>query len=193
MSRDMTLFVDDDGKAYHIHASEENLTLHLSELSEDYLSFTGRYIRILPGGHNEAPALFKRKGKYYLLTSGCTGWNPNAARLALAENIWGPWQSLDNPCAGLNPQNIMGPEKTFGGQSTFILPVRRKRDGFIAMFDMWRPRNAIDGRYLWLPIQFDNDDLKIEWTNEWNLSVFEVLHWQSGKIDDRWIEPKETE
>ena len=67
----------------------------------------------------------------------------------------------------------MGPEKTFGGQSTFILPVRRKRDGFIAMFDMWRPRNAIDGRYLWLPIQFDNDDLKIEWTNEWNLSVFE--------------------
>ena len=30
MSRDMTLFVDDDGTAYHIYSSEENLTLHIA-------------------------------------------------------------------------------------------------------------------------------------------------------------------
>ena len=30
MARDMTLFVDDDGKAYHIYSSESNSTLHLS-------------------------------------------------------------------------------------------------------------------------------------------------------------------
>jgi beta-glucanase (GH16 family) len=173
MARDMTLFVDDDGKAYHIHASEENLTLHIAQLSDDYLSFSGRYIRVLPGGHNEAPALFKRKGRYYLLTSGCTGWKPNAARLAAADSIWGPWQSLGNPCVGLNPQNVMGPEKTFGGQSTFALPVYGKQDGFIAMFDMWRPRNAIDGRYLWLPVQFTDEGVRIEWANEWNMSTFE--------------------
>ena len=35
MSRDMTLFVDDDGKAYHIYSSEENLTLHIAELTDD--------------------------------------------------------------------------------------------------------------------------------------------------------------
>ena len=46
MSRDMTLFVDDDGTAYHIYSSEENLTLHIAELSDDYLSHTGKYIRI---------------------------------------------------------------------------------------------------------------------------------------------------
>ena len=40
MSRDMVLFVDDDDKAYHVHASEENGTLHISQLSDDYLSFT---------------------------------------------------------------------------------------------------------------------------------------------------------
>src|SRR5208283_3789121 len=39
MARDMNLFVDDDGTAYHIHASEENATLHISQLSDDYLSF----------------------------------------------------------------------------------------------------------------------------------------------------------
>ena len=58
MSRDMTLFTDDDGKAYHIYSSEDNLTLQIAELTEDYLSHSGRYIRIFPAGHNEAPAIF---------------------------------------------------------------------------------------------------------------------------------------
>lgn len=48
MSRDMTLFVDDDGKAYHIYSSEDNLTLQIAELADDYLSHTGKYIRIFP-------------------------------------------------------------------------------------------------------------------------------------------------
>ena len=30
MSRDMTIFVDDDGKAYHIYSSEENSTTPVS-------------------------------------------------------------------------------------------------------------------------------------------------------------------
>ena len=38
MARDMTLYVDDDGKAYHIFSSEENFTLHIAELTGD----TGR-------------------------------------------------------------------------------------------------------------------------------------------------------
>ena len=47
MARDMTLFVDDDGKAYHIHAAEENYTLHISELTDDYTDFTDRFARII--------------------------------------------------------------------------------------------------------------------------------------------------
>jgi hypothetical protein len=173
MSRDMGLFVDEDGTAYHIHAAEENLTLHLSELTDDYQDFTGRYMRILPAGHNEAPALFKYKGKYYLLSSGCTGWEPNAARMAVADSIWGPWTHLGNPCKGINPNNDLGPEKTFGGQSTFVIPVQGKPHAFIAMFDQWRPENPIDGRYLWLPIQFTDDGPRIEWMSRWDLSAFD--------------------
>lgn len=51
----------------------------------DYLSHTGRYIRVAPGGHNEAPAIFKKDGCYYMITSGCTGWEPNAGRLLVAD------------------------------------------------------------------------------------------------------------
>lgn len=91
MARDMTLYVDDDGKAYHIYSSEENLTLQIAELSDDYLSHTGKYCRVAPGGHNEAPAIFKKDGTYWMITSGCTGWDPNEARMFLAPSITGPW------------------------------------------------------------------------------------------------------
>jgi beta-xylosidase len=150
MSRDMTLFVDDEGKAYHIYASEENLTLHLAELSDDYLSHTGKYIRIAPAGHNEAPAIFKKDGKYFMITSGCTGWEPNAARLFIANSIWGPWTESPNPCIGDDSH------LTFHSQSTFIQPVIGKKDAFIFMADRWTPKNPIDARYIWLPVLFEN-------------------------------------
>lgn len=166
MSRDMQLFVDDDGKAYHIHSSEDNLTLHISELTDDYLDFTGKYVRIFPAGHNEAPALFKKDGLYYLMASGCTGWAPNAARMFKANSIWGPWEALGNPCIG-DDANL-----TFHSQSTYILPVQGKKDAFIYLGDRWTPQNPIDGRYIWLPIQFKGEKPVIQWLDEWNLSQF---------------------
>lgn len=172
MARDMALFVDDDGRAYHIHAAEENLTLHISELSDDYLSFTGRYVRVLAGGHNEAPALCKWQGRYWMITSGCTGWAPNAARSAVADSIWGPWKPLGNPCEGTNPANGLGPEKTFGAQSTFILPVQGRPGAFIAMFDIWQPGNPIDGKYLWLPLEFVDGRIRVRFQSPWDLSAF---------------------
>ena len=91
MARDMQLFVDEDGKAYHIYSSEDNLTLQIAELSDDYLTHTGKYVRMAPAGHNEAPAIFKKSdGTYWMITSGCTGWDPNEARMFSAPSIWGP-------------------------------------------------------------------------------------------------------
>lgn len=167
MSRDMTLFVDDDGKAYHVFSSEENLTLHIAELSEDYLSHTGRYVRVFPGGHNEAAAIFKHQEKYYMIASGCTGWTPNAARSAVADNIWGPWKMLGNPCIG------EGADRTFESQSTYVLPVVGKEGAYIYMGDRWRPRNPIDGRYVWLPIDFEDDRPIIRWHDSWDFTYFE--------------------
>jgi len=163
MSRDMTLFVDDDGKAYHIYASEENLTLHIAELSDDYLNYTGSYVRIAPAGHNEAPAIFKQDGKYFMITSGCTGWNPNAARLFSATHIFGPWTQHPNPCTGADSA------LTYHGQSTFIFPVQGKKDAFIFMADRWTPRRPINGRYIWLPIRFNNGLPFLKWEDEWRL------------------------
>lgn len=168
MSRDMNLFVDDDGTAYQIYSSEENSTLHISQLTDDYRSYSGKYVRLFSERYMEAPALFKTSnGKYYLVASDCTGWAPNAARSAVADNIWGPWKELGNPCVGEDA------ELTFHSQSTYVLPVNGKKDAFIFMGDRWNPENAIDGRYVWLPVQFENDKLKLEWMDQWYLSFFD--------------------
>lgn len=166
MARDMTVFVDDDGKAYHIHASEENLTLHIAALSDDYLSFTGKWMVLAPAGHNEAPAICKRDGKYYLITSGCTGWDPNAARSFVSTSIWGPWKALGNPATGA------GADLTFESQGTYILPIAGKKNAFIFMADRWRPQNPIDGRYIWLPLTFEADKPVLRWQEEWKLETF---------------------
>jgi hypothetical protein len=163
MTRDQQLFVDDDGKAYHIYASEVNSTLHISLLTDDYLDYSGRYVRAFVGRHMEAPAIFKKDGLYYFMGSDCTGWRPNPARSAVAPSIWGPWTELGNPCTDKEA------ETTYRSQSTYILPVQGKENTFIYMGDRWTPDNAIDGRYIWLPIDFEDNKFKIRWHDEWSL------------------------
>jgi hypothetical protein len=48
-----------------------------------------------------------------------------------------------------------------------------KKDAFIYMSDRWTPENAIDGRYVWLPISFEDDRPVIRWHDEWDLTIFD--------------------
>ena len=164
MCRDMTLFRDDDGSTWHIFASEDNATLHVAELTPDCLDYTGRWWRMAEQSFTEAPAIFKHDGWYHLIGSGCTGWLPNAARSFRARKMSGPWEPTGNPCLGVNPANGLGPEKTWGAQSTFAIPPDETTGGrWIAMFDLWRPEDAINGRYAWLPVDFRDGRLEIAW------------------------------
>lgn len=147
MSRDMTVFRDDDGTVWHIFSSEDNLTLHAAELSEDYLGYTGRYYRIAPGGQNEAPTIMKHDGTYWLLCSGCTGWEPNEARLFSAPSISGPWTQHPTPCKG------RGAHRTYGAQGTWILDSGMH---LLFMADVWNPRSLANSRHLWMPITFED-------------------------------------
>lgn len=166
MSRDMTLFKDDDGKAYLITTSENNQTQHISELTADYLDTTGHYTRILAHKALEGEAIFKADGHYFYIGSHTTGWAPNPAFAAVADHLTGPWKELGNPCRGPNAS------LTFGAQSTYVLPVHGSPGAFIFIADQWRPKNAIDGRYVWLPIDVSGDNFSITWHDSWDLSVF---------------------
>lgn len=163
MSRDMTVYVDDDGKAYHIYSAEENLTLNIAELADDYLDYTGRYVRVAPGGQNEAPAIFKRDGVYWMITSGCTGWAPNEARMFKATSLWGPWEQLPSPFVGKDAK------KSFHTQGTYIFKVEGTEDGFVFMADRWNPRSLKNSRHIWLSIDFEADGTPvIRWVDGWS-------------------------
>ena len=165
MSRDMGLFVDEDDVAYHIYSSDENYELRLSKLTPDYLAPT-KSDKLLFRNHREAPALFKYNKKYYLFTSGCTGWAPNRAELHVADDLFGPWTSLGDPMRGPDAQI------TFDAQSTFVLPIAGKKDAFIFMADRWKPNNLLDSRYIWLPIDLEGGQVTISWRGQWKLDVF---------------------
>ena len=239
-SRDMTVFKDDDGKAYLIYSSENNMVrphgrpsssdaapqrsftlerdpdpllvtrplqvTHISELSDCYTTAKGGFSRVHVNMQREAPAVFKHEvlpdaagvaaavvaaaavvvvllvvaaaacggvitaaacccwccclllllllwlcclllllllvvvlllllllllvvvvvelaavvvqGLYYMATSGCTGWWPNAAEVHVATSIWGPWHSLGNPCRSTNATER---SRTFGSQGAAMI------------------------------------------------------------------------
>lgn len=171
--RDMNVFVDDDGRAYVFYASEGNWTMYVVRLNAD---FTGpeepavegkTWARTLVRQMREAPAPFKHNGRYYLITSGCTGWKPNEASYAVADNILGPWKSLENPCIGPDANT------TYGSQSTCVLPAPGRPGHLIFMADRWKPDDLSDSRYVWLPLVLKPDGAPvIEWKDRWNLSAF---------------------
>ncbi|GAB2806807.1 glycoside hydrolase family 43 protein [Ferruginibacter profundus] len=167
MARDMTIFQDDDGKAYHFYSSENNSTMHICLLSDDYLSHTANDVRILVNRSREAPAVFKYKGKYYLISSGCTGWSPNPATYAVADTVMGQWKEYSNPCVGQNAS------QTFDSQSAYVLPLYPEKGVFVFVADKWNKMDLEDSRYVWLPLTMTADDVPaIEWKDSWEISSF---------------------
>jgi hypothetical protein len=88
----------------------------------------------------------------------------------VANSILGPWQGRSNPCAG------PGGEKTFGAQSTFVLPAPGKPPGhFIFMADRWERKNLKNSTCVWLPFKMRPDGgFVIEYRERWDWSFFET-------------------
>ncbi|MFD0693940.1 OmpL47-type beta-barrel domain-containing protein [Paenibacillus sp. GCM10027628] len=185
MARDMNLFKDDDGTAYLIYSSEENMTIYISKLNDSYTDVVGwhkdgqaardttykaeygkDYIRVFPGAQREAPAMFKYAGKYYLITSGATGWAPNKALYTVADQVFGDWKPMRDLAVGTKAST------TFDSQSTYVIPVDPAKGKFIFMGDRWNESNLKDSRYIWLPIEFgQNDEITLKWYDQWNLEL----------------------
>ncbi|ROP42509.1 RICIN domain-containing protein [Saccharothrix texasensis] len=151
MSRDITLYKDDDGTAYMISAARENYDLHIYRLNADYRGVAQLVGNPWPGGHREAPALFKRNGVYFMLTSGATGWSPNQAKYATATSVSGPWSAMRN----------VGDSTTYRSQPAYVLPIQgTQTTSYLYLGDRWAGAwNAPvgDSSYVWLPITFSDN------------------------------------
>ncbi|MGO4936083.1 family 43 glycosylhydrolase [Fundicoccus sp. Sow4_H7] len=128
MSRDCTLFKDDDGTAYFISAARDNADLHIYKLSDDYMNVEKLVHKLWQGEYREAPAVIKVNEEYLMITSFCTGWDPNQAKYSTAKSIEGNWSTLKD----------IGDETTFDSQASFLMKI----DGAVIYFgDRWGGNN----------------------------------------------------
>ncbi|WP_369392684.1 RICIN domain-containing protein [Streptomyces sp. CG1] len=160
-SRDLTTFVDTDGTAYMVSSASNNYDLHIYRLTAGYTGIDTLLANPWPGGHREAPALFKRGGVYFMLTSAATGWNPNQQQYATATSLAGPWTSWSN----------VGDPTAYGSQTAYVLPVQGSSGtSYLYMGDRWGNSfggTVNDSRSVWLPLAFPTStSLSMSWYPE---------------------------
>ncbi|WP_233223639.1 RICIN domain-containing protein [Amycolatopsis sp. CA-128772] len=166
MSRDITLFKDDDGTAYMASAARDNADLNVYRLTADYTGVASLVQTLWPGSYREAPAMFKRNGVYFMVTSAATGWNPNQQKYATATSVTGTWSGLAN----------VGDSTGYGSQTAYVLPLQGSQaTSYLYLGDRWagawqRPVN--ESRYVWLPLSFPSaTTLSMTWYPKVSIDV----------------------
>jgi beta-xylosidase len=175
-SGDFDLYADPiDGKGYIIFGRPHTEVI-IADLTSDYLDVSGYYTQHFPHPgpitSREAPCLFRKDGRFYLITSGTSGYFPNPSEIATAELIHGPWKVLGNPCVD------DGYNDSFNCQFGSVFKVPGK-ELYIALGDRWMTGTPLElaargqmntalATYVWLPIKFEDNMPVIEWKDSWS-------------------------
>ncbi len=89
---DGSLFRDDDGTVYFLHAAWNGIELYRMETPESEMTPVKRLSPSISEMWTEGPGLFKRNGKYYLTYTGNHVLDPAyRVEYAVADRITGPW------------------------------------------------------------------------------------------------------
>ncbi len=134
---DFDLVKDDDGKGY-IYFNHPHTEIICAELTDDFTRTKDEYVSLLPHPESvpfnrEAPTHFKRNGKHYLFTSGTTTFYPNPSETSVADNPFGPFETMGNPHIGDDSMT------SFHSQIRSVFKVPHKKDLYIAIADRWLP------------------------------------------------------
>ena len=99
----------------------------------------------------------------------------------MADTWHGPYTVQGDPHIGDKTKT------SFHSQISSVFKVPNKKDLYIACADRWMPNapdydythygplydRLFDPDYVWLPILFDGDNVKIEWRDSWKLEDYE--------------------
>ena len=175
---DMGTFQDTDGKGY--------LLIHhgpIYQLSDDYRSVQAKIAHV--EGMGESPAMFKKDGLYYLLTSNLTSWERNDNYYFTASAIEGPWERQGTFC----PEGTL----TYNSQSTFVFSLKSGNDTIpMYMGDRWSfPYQASAATYVWLPLQVKEKKLSIPtYWQSWDVKRIKKVEPNGTEIAQNWISDK---
>lgn len=169
---DMGAFQDSDGSGY--------ILIHhgpIYKLSDDYKSVAEKVAHVEGGG--ESPAVFKKNGRYYHLSSKLTSWERNDNYYYTAPSIRGPWKRQGLFC----PEGSL----TWNSQTTFVFPLVVDGDTIpMYMGDRWSyPHQASAATYVWQPINVNGDKLSIpDYMQFWDASTAKPVDILSGTRRD---------
>jgi len=160
-SRDCNVFVDDDGAAYFISTTNENQDLGLFRLSPSYTE-VATHTPLLQGQRREAPAIAHIGALYYMLSSACTGWEPNQACLSTSTRVDSLWGEL----------RPVGDRVAFDTQASSILTLRGT-EGIVHLYvgDRWMDPDLPDSKIILLPVSFGEGTMDFRYRDTFELDV----------------------
>lgn len=163
MSRDCTLYVDDDKTAYFISSSRDNADMHIYRLQSDYLNVDKLVNNLWSNEYREAPAIFKKDGSYFMLSSYCTGWLPNQSKYSVGNKLDGNFTMLKN----------FADETTYHSQPAFVLKLSGKEEtSYLYVGDRWDENNFSNSTYIFLPLKITDDNtVKMYYNNEASINI----------------------
>jgi hypothetical protein len=160
-SRDCNVFVDNDGQAYFISTTDENTNLGLFKLSDDYHAAVSKTL-LFEGQRREAPAIAHIGDTYYMISSACTGWDPNQAKIATSDAIDKNWSPLEN----------IGDRIAFDTQASSILTIKgTEQTAYIYVGDRWMDPDLPRSKIIMLPIFFENGKMVLRYYDTWQIDL----------------------
>ena len=172
---DMSVYQDEDGKAYFLCVwdsvpganSGDKSEQTIGSISSDYLSLSQKFF-VWHVGSREAPMMMKHNGIFYYLTS-FTDWTVSTpTQYYTATNIAGPYSTK------LTPTITPGSTNSWDTQCDFIFPIKGTQ-GTVYMYcgDRWeKPNELRQGDYAWLPITFSpRDSVIINYYQDWDVDL----------------------
>ncbi|POS72525.1 glycosyl hydrolase family 43 protein [Diaporthe helianthi] len=168
-SQDYGLFTDyKDGRSYALYSNgdtregrDDYITSYndaVTELDEVVYRFNKFDL--------EAPGIVQTDSSYYILMSHKTGYRPNDVVAFRADNLAGPWSQ---------PFNVAPADtRTYNSQSGFILRINgTKQVTNLYLGDQWDSNSLWESRYIWLPIEIDDEkkSLEVVWNDVYDLDA----------------------
>jgi len=166
---DMSVFKDDDGKAYYCWEIWNNgaTSQALALMTGDYIGLEKK-IQTWSNSDREANNIMKRRGKYYYLTSLMMGIDPTLTKYWTAPSITGPWTT--NLVSVILPGDTKN--DSWSTQCDFVFAFKGTKDT-VQMYDgdRWKQTETIhQGGYAWLPITFSpKDSVIINYYQDWEV------------------------
>ena len=169
-SRDCNVFVDNDGQAYFISTTEENQHLGLFRLADDYLSAT-EHTQLFPGQRREAPVIVNAQGRYFMLSSACSGWAPNQCKYATSDNLQQGWTQLQD----------VGDATCYRTQAAAVLEIRgTKQTTYLYVGDRWMDPTLPETKTIIFPISFDGNTCQMHYRDQFEIN-FKTGEWRDAK------------